>query len=443
MFEQWDHPTALGGSVAGALRSLGFEVSKYTGRAFEFLMHGSEWAVVAARLRRTFDGPTPEQRHLAEALSIDIDPQLPSMVAAAKLRERLSNVLDLSVECSDPTVGQIAYTRELADEVGIRLPAEPQTREERDGWVSALHALRTAASLEKLRPEPGDVVRVEGNLAEISSIDARGRLRFRGSGNYGAWPQSVEMVARPKDGNHYAEALAIAQRDRAARPIRGPVGVRELQELAGWRIDEVPTDADVIAFSAALETARDEQPLQAAVTRHPSLLACVVDGHQGTFVIPKQALGNEFVTDFLVAGLTSRGLVWRMVELESPRARISIKDGQASGQLRKGLQQIADWREWLHTNLLSARASKREHGLGLARIRADAVGLVLVSRGVPTVISDDLRQRVEREQRVAVRTYDWLIREATRHQYPGASRLTRELGELDSVRDLALDELLG
>ncbi len=116
--------------------------------------------------------------------------------------------------------------------------------------------------------------------------------------------------------------------------------------------------------------------MQLLLERHPEILAYLVDGHHGAYVVPQVSLGKEFVPDFFVAGQTSAGIRWTLVELESPTASLSIADGQASSQLRKAVKQITDWREWLADNADYARRGIKENGLGLPGIRHDARGLI-------------------------------------------------------------------
>jgi hypothetical protein len=102
---------------------------------------------------------------------------------------------------------------------------------------------------------------------------------------------------------------------------------------------------------------------------HPEILAYLVTGNHGLYVIPQVRFGKEYVADFLIAANTSAGLWWTLVELESPTAHLTISDGQPSKQLRKAIQQITDWREWLAINSDYAHRSIEERGLGLPGIR--------------------------------------------------------------------------
>ena len=62
----------------------------------------------------------------------------------------------------------------------------------------------------------------------------------------------------------------------------------------------------------------DERLLQRFITENPGILAALVRGSYGTFVLPWPCLGADFVPDLLVAQADSIGINWTMVELESP-----------------------------------------------------------------------------------------------------------------------------
>lgn len=82
-----------------------------------------------------------------------------------------------------------------------------------------------------------------------------------------------------------------------------------------------------------------------------------------TFVIPKQKLGAEHVTDFLVLGINSAGPQWVTVEIEASRHRIVIKDGSLSRPTRHAIKQIQDWRNWLTSNVAYAHMELALYGL--------------------------------------------------------------------------------
>src|SRR5688572_27804841 len=68
--------------------------------------------------------------------------------------------------------------------------------------------------------------------------------------------------------------------------------------LVFWR--EI-RQAHVLQFEQCLKSARVEQDLQRFFEKNPILLIQHLGGGHGRWVIPRQRLGAEYVTDFLIA----------------------------------------------------------------------------------------------------------------------------------------------
>ncbi len=221
------------------------------------------------------------------------------------------------------------------------------------------------------------------------------------------------------------EQLVAVSREAPASPLprfARPTSVgAELSQRAPWDVmveylveaRVTPGLADKLA--AAVESATCEEDVQAFIRDSPETLLCLVAAHHRGWVIPKAKLGAEHVTDFLVAGRTSRGMEWLAVELESPKAKLFTLKGEESAQLQHAIGQIADWREWLAGN--SAYAERRPpNGLGFVGIRAALPGLVIMGRqtALPQSVVGGERQRARRfaistERHIEVRTFDGLI----------------------------------
>ncbi len=401
-------------------------------------MPETDWIKVVTRLRNLATQPSTEQLRLARKLDLPVKNKTPRPVASALLRRHLREALELSTP-TPVTDGAIEYLEDLARQTDSDMPDEIEDREDADAWVVVFHALRAANALDLLRPAPGDIVRIatkDGErFGEVATISADGQLNFRGGYGYRARPHRVEMVARVAEAqaSAYKKARYKAQQHAAAR-VANPqlIGPGKLADLEQWRVSGEPSKAARLALIDALETAQDERPMQLVLEQHPEILAYLVTGHGGAYVVPQVSF-HKYVADFLVAGYTSAGIQWTLIELERPNAKLAIKDGQAAKEVRRAQQQIADWRNWLTDNLDHARRSTQENGLGLAGIRPDARGLIIVGRGETSETPDLMRQRIEKEQRVVVRTYDWLVRQSGLSRGLPFGMLDRELP--DAVED--------
>lgn len=178
--------------------------------------------------------------------------------------------------------------------------------------------------------------------------------------------------------------------------------------------DELTRD-EVEAFKTALEAARDEGDMQRFLEAHPRILIQHLTAERRSWVIPKKRLGTEHETDFLIAQKTSDGYVWYAVELERPQAKMFIKNGDPSAPLNHALRQVNDWRDWLSRNLDYATRPRHRSGHNLIDIHSELEGMVIIGRDadLDRRVTAPRRQRLERNHRVKIETYDWLLAQAS------------------------------
>lgn len=126
-------------------------------------------------------------------------------------------------------------------------------------------------------------------------------------------------------------------------------------------------DADALAdFEAALADGREEA-LQVCLTKHPYLIqyALPESGHHGTWAFPKQMIrttgadrSSGLIPDFLVAGRSSLGIRWFVVELKRPEFQFSNNKGDALSreankavdQCHRYLEHFSNYIETVRTN---------------------------------------------------------------------------------------------
>ena len=124
-------------------------------------------------------------------------------------------------------------------------------------------------------------------------------------------------------------------------------------------------------------------------------------------------MGGKFITDFLLADLSSLSINWEAVELESPKAKLFNKNGDPAHTLNHAIKQIRDWRTWLTNNLGEATRLQQNDGLGLIGIEPELECLILIGRRRDLdYTQQDARQRIHREIKGETHTYGWLIEQA-------------------------------
>ncbi|WP_406515649.1 DUF4263 domain-containing protein [Streptomyces sp. NBC_00873] len=402
-------------------------------------MVAAEWETIAIDLRKKWLGPTDEQRRLAGLLALDLDGDVPAPVVAALLRARLREALELprAQEASD---NEIKLLRTVAAETGISFPAEVWERDLLDSWLEAMHAKRAYEHLERWSPARGDVVVTKKSGKErshvISSIGASGQLHFRGGRGQRAWPHEVRRIIRISD-DEYAKAAYQARQEAAARHS-GPefIGGPQLAALEKWKVEDDPSLAAQQALVAALEKAdggsrqRHERPMQVVLEQYPEILGHLVRGNHGTYVRQQVRVGTQYVADFFVGSQTSLGMRWLLVELERPTAELALRNGrEPSETLRKAIQQIKDWREWLANNLEQAQKSASKGGLELPGIRTRPPGLIIIGREDWAAGTGVMRSQYAETEDIQIRTYDWLVRAAQSRPPMRLGALDMELGE--------------
>ena len=182
--------------------------------------------------------------------------------------------------------------------------------------------------------------------------------------------------------------------------------------LEPYRVDRFGVSEGLhIDYVECLARAKREEDLQEFLGKWPESLVQHMPHGQGRWVISKQRLGSQFVTDFLVAGRDSIGFHWTAVELQHPNHRAFLEDGQPNEHTREGLAQIRTWRRWISENLSYARQLDLTIGLGLPGIDQYLPGLVFVGRDKDfTEVSIPERRRLYYEDRIEVRSFDWLAR---------------------------------
>lgn len=73
-------------------------------------------------------------------------------------------------------------------------------------------------------------------------------------------------------------------------------------------------------------------------------------GHHGAYVFKEFQLGADYRADYLLIGKASGGYHFIFVEFETPSKSVTLSDGSFGEGIRKGINQIYDWRYFLQSN---------------------------------------------------------------------------------------------
>lgn len=367
------------------------------------------WKLIADGMERLLAGPTPHQLATAASLSVTLPANLPAPVATTVLHWHITDP-----DLRDSSTSEIPFGLvELENSLGLS-PTEQfitDSRAELNAWFAARFMLKTLEGLRSLQPVPGDVVhqmfRSAGDDRIVSSIGRDGRVHFKGRPSGRAWPNNLTMVARVGSSTYAAVARATANA-RLNAVTSTTTNLQNFDGLNGWALGSViPSPQAIRALEDLLESGEmREEKYQQTITAHPELLGALVIGNWRTYVIPKPRLGGEYVPDYLVLGINSHGPNWVLVEIESPRHQITNQDGSLSTPTRHAVGQINDWREWLLNEVSYVQ------GQGYVGLTTRSHGVVIIGRDDPSPTHANSRVRTEWENRIAVHSWDWLLRSA-------------------------------
>lgn len=196
--------------------------------------------------------------------------------------------------------------------------------------------------------------------------------------------------------------LKIVRETREDIRNRDPLG----EFMVWW--DEPTTNKR--SLLKCLNAAETERPIQVYLEKHPTILAYLLGGGHGRWVIPQKRLGAEFVSDFIIGEKSSIGFEWEVIELESPKSPMFTNKGDPSKTLTHAIRQIQDWRSWLKKNQDYASRSRNKHGLGLSDIDSNCRGSIFIGRREQLRESDNERRRqMMSDLRIDIHSFDFLV----------------------------------
>jgi hypothetical protein len=141
-------------------------------------------------------------------------------------------------------------------------------------------------------------------------------------------------------------------------------------------------------------------------------------GHHGGFLFKEFPLGVSYRADYLLVGRASGGHQFIFVEFESNKGNVVIKDGNFGDVLRKGINQINDWKRWVSKNYPSLKevfdkVRNKKYALPDEFYELDITRIhYVVVAGRRDDFNDEAnyeRRRTEKENGIKVLHYDNLI----------------------------------
>lgn len=372
-------------------------------------MKQTSWKEIADSLKEQAADATAEQHDVARRLGVHIPTGTPSPVAAVILRHRIGAALQVGFrECVE--IPSSLHQLEDQLEVARTESLITDTNEELSAWFAARYSELTSRGLRSLQPQRGDVVVTENDPEKkliVSSVGKQGRVYMRGGGGASSWPNHLTLISRQGVNDGHDKLVTKVLNSLSDGRDSSSFSVVAAEKLRPYELDSSPIPPEAIRkLEGLLESSEvNENRYQEFLQEYPAFLRFLVPGNWTTYVIPKQRLGSEYETDFLIMGLSSLGPQWVAVELESPKHSLLRKDGNLRQEVIHAIDQIGDWRDWLANNISYAKTE-----LGLQGITSRLPGVVIIGRDDVRFEREPARSRIQEERNIQVHSWDWLLR---------------------------------
>lgn len=236
-------------------------------------------------------------------------------------------------------------------------------------------------------------------LKEKEILDKNGkRLAFRRISKYREYPKSVRHYLSLFP-NNFIDVIELKKEENLLNIIN------KFNEL----IDSKNTnERDILKF------------INNGLNIHmiASLVSEYNFGHHSVYVFPEFPLGLSYRADYLIVGKNSGGYEFIFVELESCNGSITLKDGKFGESIRKGINQVQEWKVWLEENYQSLyeiynKYKKNEDSLPVEFMKYDSTrihyAVVAGRRSDFNEVTYRQKRSIKNENNIKLIHYDNLI----------------------------------
>jgi len=174
--------------------------------------------------------------------------------------------------------------------------------------------------------------------------------------------------------------------------------------------ERLVTPTDIDDFQRLVDTVERERPVHAFLADHLHLVVNAEVAHGCRWIKSNPTLGGERSPDFMIARRDSSGLRWTLIELQDPKTDLFLHSGRQGGELREGIQQVGQWRDWVRR-----WGSNSVRDFGYPLLRNDFRAVVVIGRSEDKrrdLRGDERIAALEQEHRIEIRSYDYITRAA-------------------------------
>ena len=153
-----------------------------------------------------------------------------------------------------------------------------------------------------------------------------------------------------------------------------------------------------------------------------SIFGLYTFGHHEAALFKEFPLGNRYKADYLLAGRASGGWQFVYVEFENPYGSVTLEDGNIGDVIRKGLNQIDEWKTFIESNYSIVKTEFERYTneplpKEFTSFDSTRMHYVVVAGRRNDYLSDTARlhqRRIEQERKIKIIHYDNLLDETRR-----------------------------
>lgn len=240
--------------------------------------------------------------------------------------------------------------------------------------------------------------------AEKEEIDSKQDIYV--ANNFTVFKKAISPLAYPKAIRHFVSLFPNNYMDPVALSEEATKLKNQCNRFEKLLNDTSITELDIKRF---IQKNRYYHIPAAILSQYGS-------GYNDTALFKEFPLGTNCRADYLLLGVLSDGWKFIFVEFENPYGNITMADGNFGKEIRKGLNQIDNWKTILEANFYSVstefeKSTSKPLPKEFQRFDSSRMNYVVVV-GRRSDFSEQIytkRRRVEQEQNIKIFHYDNLL----------------------------------
>jgi predicted metal-dependent hydrolase len=128
------------------------------------------------------------------------------------------------------------------------------------------------------------------------------------------------------------------------QPFPLPLPIEKLVQLIQEKTTQIKSTLE--EYQETLQKSQKEEDMQVFLEKYPQLLHPNV-----TRVYPKEPLGSEYKTDYILLVKSENGDKYILIEIEDPKKNIFTQKGHFSKEYTGAKDQLLNWKHWVRQHI--------------------------------------------------------------------------------------------